>query len=499
MGTTFVVVFVILSSFLTAAHSASFNRTSFPPGFIFGAASAAYQIEGAAFGGGRGPSIWDTFTHKFSEKIADRSNGDVADDFYHRYKDDVKLMKFIGMDTFRMSISWSRILPRGKLSGGVNKEGITFYNIVFNELLANGIIPFVTLFHWDLPQALEDEYGGFRSPLIIKDFKDFAELCFKEFGDRIKYWVTMNEPFSFVNGGYDGGILGTFAPGRCSNRTICDHGNSSTEPYIVAHHMLLSHAEIVKLYKKKYEIVQKGEIGIVLVSHWFVPYSNSTLDAKAAQRALDFIYGWFIDPVVYGRYPRIMRSLVGDRLPKFTKKQRVLLKGSYDFLGINYYTGNYAAHVLTRSQNNTSSTTDNMARLTTVRNGVPIGNPTGVGAFYVYPQGLHDLLVYTKERYKDPIIYITENGMGDQNNGTIRQGITDPQRVDFYVRHLQAIRKAMRQGVKVKGFIAWAFLDVFEWNSGYTLRFGLNYVDYKHKLKRIPKQSAIWFKNFLKK
>ncbi|KAK4384082.1 Furcatin hydrolase [Sesamum angolense] len=153
-----------------------------------------------------------------------------------------------------MSISWPRILPRGKLSGGVNKRGIAFYNNVFNELLANGITPFVTLFHWDLPQTLEDEYKGFLSPNIIDDFRDFVELCFKEFGDRVKHWITLNEPFSFASGGYDGSFTGHLAPGRCSARDKCSQGNSATEPYIVAHHLLLSHAATVKLYKEKYQL-----------------------------------------------------------------------------------------------------------------------------------------------------------------------------------------------------------------------------------------------------
>ncbi|XP_073141528.1 beta-glucosidase 13-like [Henckelia pumila] len=482
----------------TNALKSHFNRSSFPPGFTFGAASAAYQYEGAAFEDGKGPSIWDNFTHKFPEKIADRSNGDVADDFYHKYKDDVKLMIDTGLDAFRMSISWPRILPNGKLSGGVNKKGIAFYNNVFNELLANGVTPFVTLYHWDLPQALEDEYNGFLSTHVINDYRDFVELCFKEFGDRVKHWITLNEAYIFTNGGYDGGVAGTLAPGRCSNRTICAQGNSATEPYIVAHHLLLCHATAVKLYREKYKATQKGEIGITLVTHWFVPFSSSRLDVKAAQRALDFMYGWFANPVVYGEYPKIMRSTVGNRLPEFTKEEKEMLKGSYDFLGLNYYTGNYAAHLSARN-GIVSSSTDNMVHLSTDRNGVPIGSPTGVSIFFTYPKGLYDLLVYTKEKYNNPTIYITENGYGSPNNGTVKDGTNDLGRVNFYLRHLQAVRKAINQGVKVKGFFGWTFLDTFEWGSGYTLRFGYYYVDFKDGLKRIPKKTAIWFKNFLGK
>ncbi|CAA2978076.1 Beta-glucosidase 12 [Olea europaea subsp. europaea] len=246
--------------------STPFNISSFPSGFMFGASSSAYQYEGAAKEDGKGQSIWDTFAHKYSGKISDNSNGDLANDFYHRYKEDVKLMEFIRLNAFRFSISWTRILPQGKLSQGVNKEGITFYNSLINELLSKGIQPFATIYHWDLPQALEDEYGGFLSPRVVDDFKDFAEVCFKEFGDRVKYWSTMNEPYIFIVNGYDSGAM---APGRCSSwmNNDCPVGNSATEPYIVAHIMLLCHAQTVKLYRQKYKLHQKGEIGIALVSH----------------------------------------------------------------------------------------------------------------------------------------------------------------------------------------------------------------------------------------
>ncbi|KAL0285729.1 UNVERIFIED_CONTAM: Furcatin hydrolase [Sesamum angustifolium] len=304
----------------------------------------------------------------------------------------------------------------------------------------------------------------------------------------------MNEPFIFANGGYDGELLGNMAPGRCSAREKCFQGNSSTEPYIVAHHLLLCHAATVKLYKEKYQPIQTGEIGITLVTHWFIPYSSSRLDVEAAQRALDFMYGWFINPLVHGNYPRIMQSLVGNRLPKFTKEQAAMLKGSFDFLGLNYYTGIFAAHIFSRD-GNISSTTDNMVRLSTLDiNNVSIDEPTGMHAFFVYPKGLYKLLVYTKEIYKNPTIYITENGIADSSNGTVKHAIEDLQRIKFYSGHFRTVQEAINQGVNVKGFFAWSFLDTFEWRSGYTLRFGLYYVDYKNGFKRVLKQSAAWLK-----
>ncbi|KAL2514181.1 Beta-glucosidase 17 [Forsythia ovata] len=378
----FLVLVIISSTVLSvsaenvpSSHiSTPLNRTSFPSDFVFGAASSAYQYEGAAKEDGRGPSIWDNFTHKYPGKILDRSNGDIANDFYHRYKDDIKLMEFIGINAFRFSISWSRILPYGTLSKGVNKEGISFYNNLINELLSKGLQPFPTIYHWDLPQALQDEYGGFLSPRIVDDFRDFAEVCFKEFGDRVKHWVTMNEPYIFILGGYD---LGIMAPGRCSSwmNNDCPGGNSAIEPYIAGHLMLLCHAQTVKLYREKYKPYQKGQIGIVLISHWFVPYSKRQADVKAAQRALDFMLGWFLNPLTYGDYPKSMHTLLGKRLPNFTHEEAELVKGSYDFLGLNYYTSFYAANLPAVNTVNTSILTDSKANLTSERNGKFIGNP----------------------------------------------------------------------------------------------------------------------------
>ncbi|KAI8545762.1 hypothetical protein RHMOL_Rhmol07G0063500 [Rhododendron molle] len=475
--------------------SSSYNRTSFPADFVFGTASSAYQFEGAWKEGGKGQSIYDVFTHKYPDKIANRSNGDVAVDFYHHHKEDVQLMKFMGMDAFRFSISWARILPRGKLSGGVNKEGVAFYNNLINELIANGLKPFITLFHWDLPQALEDEYGGFLSPRIVADFVDFAELCYKEFGDRVKHWITLNEPWTFAFLGYD---LGSLAPGRCSawRNNDCPAGDSATEPYIVGHHMLLCHGAAAKVYKEKYLASQKGQIGISLASQWILPYSNSKLNEEAAQRALDFTYGWFIDPLTYGEYPKIMRSVVGKRLPKFPPEQVTLVKGSCDFVGLNYYTGFYAIDVPVANTVNVSYEYDILATLTSERYGKLIGNPTGVSTNYIFPKGLQDLLIYTKEKYNNPVIYITENGMGDANNVTTKEGVKDYLRIYFYRRHLEAVQNAIKASVNVKGFFAWAFIDNFEWASGYTIRYGLGYVDYHDGLKRYPKRSAFWFKKF---
>jgi len=477
------------------------NRTSFPSDFIFGAATAAYQVEGAWNEDGKGPSIWDHYTHKYPEKINERGNGDVACNSYHLYKTDVQLLKQMNADAYRFSISWPRILPNGKLSGGVNEKGIEYYNNLINELLKNGIQPFVTLFHWDLPQALDDEYGGFLSRRIIKDYRDFANLCFERFGDRVKFWSTFNEPWTYSSIGYNSGAL---APFRCSSwlGNNCTGGDSGTEPYIVAHNQLLSHAAVVKLYRQRYQVTQKGNIGIVLVSHWYEPMTNSVADRKAAQRQIDFNFGWFMQPLTSGEYPTSMQQLVGKRLPRFSKRQSERVKGSFDFLGLNYYTAMYAAdNKSLASTTRFSYSTDPQVTLSYKRNGVLIGTETGSDWLHVYPRGFYELLHYVKAKFQDPNIYVTENGISEANNAklSLKEALEDEDRIKYYHDHFVSLHKAIKEGVKVKGYFAWSLLDNFEWAAGYTQRFGIHFVDYKDGAKRYPKLSAKWFENFLKK
>ncbi|KAG5538995.1 hypothetical protein RHGRI_019521 [Rhododendron griersonianum] len=479
-------------------HSSASNltRSSFPAGFVFGAGSSSYQIEGAACEDGRAPSIWDIFTHNDPEKIADHSTGDVADEFYYHYKDDISLLKNIGLDAFRFSISWPRILPKGKISGGVNPTGVQFYNSIINETLAIGLKPYVTLFHWDLPQALDHDYGGFLSADIIDDYRDYVDFCFATFGDRVKHWFTLNEPYEFTYYGYG---TGGYAPGRCSSYIgNCTSGNSATEPYIVGHHLLLSHAAAVKLYREKYKASQKGQIGVILSCKWSVPFSKNTAGQKAAQRFIDFMLGWFLHPLTYGDYPQIMKSLVGDRLSKFTESESQMLKMSYDYLGINYYTSLYAATSSLSSNNlNLSITTDNRVVSSEEKNGVPIGQPTDVSWLYGCPKGIRSLMLYIKDNYGNPPIFITENGVATANNGNIEQSLEDEQRITYHYEHLTYLLKAIKEGADVKGYFIWSFLDDFEWRLGYTVRFGITYVDYKNRLRRYPKRSAEWFNKFL--
>ncbi|KAK4491553.1 hypothetical protein RD792_002305 [Penstemon davidsonii] len=462
------------------------NRKGFPKGFVFGSASAAYQIEGAYKAKGKGPSMWDNFTHTYPDKIKDQSNGDVAIDSYNLYKEDVKLLKNMGADAYKFSISWSRILPGGTLSEGVSQEGISYYNSLINELLANGVEPWVTLLHLDLPQPLQDAYGGFLSPNIV-----------------VKYWITINEPWGLSFLGYTRGI---FAPGRCSEwiGNNCPAGDSATEPYNVTHYQLLAHAATVKLYRDKYQELQKGQIGITVNSFWVVPYEETEEHIKAKYRVLDFMLGWVMDPITLGRYPESMTTRVGRRLPKFTKEEAKSLKGSFDFLGVNYYSANYAINYApnTTTHVHVSYLTDSGAIFTGEKDGVPIG-PQGSSKswYYAYPKGLRQLLRYIKDKYNDPLIYVTENGLDEDNQDDlpISEAMNDYKRKDYFFDHLCCLREAIEQdGANVKGFFAWSLTDNFEWISGYLVRFGIHYVDFRDKsFKRYPKYSATWFRNIL--
>ncbi|KAJ4834472.1 hypothetical protein Tsubulata_007928 [Turnera subulata] len=495
-----------LLALFTEPTTAGFNPSEFPNGFYFGSATSAYQVEGSANKSGRGPSVWDTFAHEQPGRILDRSNGDVAVDFYHRYKEDLKRMKDTGLNAFRFSISWSRVIPHGQIRAGVNEEGIRFYNSVINEALKIGLEPFVTIFHWDTPQALEDKYGGFLSKNIVSDFLDYAEFLFRTFGDRVRHWITLNEPWAYAAWGFD---TGEFAPGRCSkwvNEDVCKVGNSSTEPYIVAHHLLLSHAAAVKVYRQKYKATQKGKIGFTLDSYWFEPYSKDTRDIDAAKRSIDFHFGClyfdrFMDPVTFGDYPRTMRDYVKERLPKFTFEESAMVKGSLDFLGVNYYSARFAANVEHVDPKRLSYTNDARRELRfSDSSGNSIGPEAGLTWLRVAPYGIRYLLNYTKDTYRNPEIFVTENGVAhDNETATYDEIIHDKIRIDYYDSHLGNISVAMRDyGVNIKGFFAWSFMDNFEWSSGYTKRFGLTYVDYNNNLTRIPKDSSKWFSNKLR-
>ncbi|KAL8480724.1 hypothetical protein ACS0TY_027314 [Phlomoides rotata] len=489
----FIVVFGAISNICECQN---ISRSSFPKGFVFGTASSAYQYEGAVKENERGQTIWDTFAHTFG-KVLDFSNADVANDQYHLYKEDAQLMKDMGMDAYRFSIAWSRIYPNG--TGKINQAGIDHYNNVINALLAQGMKPYVTLYHWDLPQSLEDRYMGWLDPQSIKDFATYAETCFKEFGDRVKHWITFNEPHTFSVQGYDDGL---HAPGRCSIllHVFCRAGNSATEPYIVAHNVLLAHANVVDIYKKTYQTKQHGSIGITLDSFWYESATNTSDDIQATQRAIDFNLGWFIEPLIVGDYPKSMRDRVGNRLPRFSPNQSRQVKGSFDFIGINHYTTWYASkdkiYIIDGLHNGSLSDSD--AFITPIANGKPTHERANSAWLYIVPSGIRSLMNYIRQKYGNPLVIITENGMDDGNMAfsSIKE---DTKRIKYHNDYLTNLLAAIKEdGCNVRGYFVWSMLDNWEWASGFNSRFGLYYVDFNDKeRKRYAKDSVKWFKNFL--
>ncbi|KAK1285381.1 Beta-glucosidase 13 [Acorus calamus] len=407
-------------------------------------------------------------------------NGDVAADVYHLYKEDVQILKSLGTDVYRFSISWPRIFP--------------------------GIEPMVTIFHWDVPQVLEDEYGGFRSKRILNDYSEFAEFCFRRYGDRVKKWVTINEPSIFATHGYQNGIN---APGRCSPQYgNCAGGDSSREPYVVAHNLLLAHSQAVQIYRSKYWERQKGTIGISLHSDWYIPYSSSKQDEDATQRVIDNTLGLYLDPIVFGDYPSSVKRLVRDRLPVFTKQESEAIKGSFDFIGVNHYVTLYVMDNATEEANSRKTDTpdqvlpdspdvpDAFAVTSSDKNGVQIGpSEGGVDYWRSYPQGIKLLLDYIRKNYHNPPMYITEIGYVTLDEGQpLIDILQDYDRIRYIEDTLNYTLQAMRSGTDVRGFLMWSYIDNFEWDNGYPFRLGLYHVDYTDKnLRRIPKASAYWF------
>ncbi|CAO2042988.1 unnamed protein product [Urochloa humidicola] len=477
--------------------SAVVDRGQFPDGFLFGTATSAYQIEGAYLEGNRGLSNWDVFAHR-PGTIEDGSNGDISDDHYHRYMEDIELMNSLGVNSYRFSIAWTRILPRGRF-GDVNPDGVAFYNDLIDALLQKGIQPFVTISHYDIPQELETRYGGWLSPEIQKDFVYLAEVCFMMFGDRVKFWITFNQPNLFLKFSY---MDGWYPPGRCSQPFgNCASGNSSIEPYIAGHNMILSHANAVSVYRKKYQEKQDGHIGISMCTRWYEPFRNSTVDILAVERALAFSGPWFLDPIIFGDYPTEMREVLGPNLPEFTSQQKKELKNTkLDFVGLSHYTTLYMKDCIFSPCEIDPIDGDARAFSTGVGDdGVLIGEVTGSPFFYSVPQGIEQLVMYYKQRYNNMPIYITENGYAQASNSsmTAKDFTNDTQRINYIRDYLTFLASAIRKGADVRGYFVWSLLDCFEWTSGYTQRLGIYHVDFK-TLERTPKLSAKWFRDFLK-
>lgn len=454
----------------------------FPENFIWGTATSAYQIEGAYREDGRGLSIWDAFSH-IPGKVLNGDSGDIACNHYHRFEEDVALMKEMGVTAYRFSISWSRLIPQGR--GDINESGIAFYNRLINKLLDNNIQPWVTLFHWDLPLALQLEIDGLLNPDIADYFANYANLCFTRFGDRVKRWITLNEAWCSAMLGHGMGIK---APGR----------RSINEPYIVGHNLLRAHGKIVDLYRHRYQKTQQGLIGIANNCDWREAKTDSIGDRAAATRALEFFLGWFADPVYLGNYPESMHIRLGERLPAFSDRERALIKDSSDFFGLNHYTTMLAENVESNSRlrNNVRGNGGISQDQQVLLHDDPGWEKTDMG-WNIVPWGCRKLLEWVTARYDRPAIYITENGCAISGN-SIEECIKDSRRIDFLTAYLKECKKAIDNGVDLRGYFVWSLLDNFEWEFGYKMRFGLHHVDFKTG-QRMPRKSAGWYKTVIGK
>ncbi|KAK3084655.1 hypothetical protein FSP39_017015 [Pinctada imbricata] len=477
----------VLVALVTAADDTTFYYGDFPSDFAWGTATAAYQIEGAWNEDGRGPSIWDTFSHT-KGKIVDNSNGDQAADSYHKYKEDVQLLKKLGVTHYRFSISWSRVLTNGSVFSR-NQKGIDYYNNLIKELISNNIVPFVTLYHWDLPQPLED-MGGWPNRKIVDYFAAYADFVFNEFGSKVKHWITFNEPSVFLTLGYGNG---EHAPGKTSA--------PGTDPYLGAHHVVLAHAQAYDIYNRKYRALQGGRVGITLNVDWKQPKTSAEADFNAAQRSLEFFLGIFANPIFLdGDYPQVVKDTVAakstrqglsqSRLPTFTPDEIAKNKGSSDFFGLNHYTSR-----LVSNREGVASTPNIFDDIGTVEE----VDDSWIGAksswLKSYPQGLRKLLDYINVKYNYPQVYVTENGFSDC--GDIEDGL----RLSYVKNYTNEILKAINlDRCNVSGYFLWSLIDNFEWARGYTERFGIVKVDYERGGRdRTPKQSYHFYKDLIKR
>ena len=459
---------------IVSRHS---NYHRFPEDFVWGTATSSYQVEGATHEGGRGVSIWDSYS-KEKGKIADGSNGDVACDHYNRMEEDVQLIKSLGLKAYRFSIAWPRIFPNGK-GEEPNIEGIDFYNRLIDELLKNDIEPWATLYHWDLPQSLQDEYGGWQSPNIIDDFGRYASVCFDAFGDRVKNWITLNESWTVAVQAYEDG---TKAPGIVTNPQY--------EVYIAAHHLLLAHARAARIYRENYFENQKGKIGISNCGDFRYPLNpESNEDQDAAERAMIFQYGWLTDPLVFGDYPAEMRVRLGNRLPQFTDAQQEEMKMSIDFMGLNHYSTLYAS-----ARKDKLAYGGYWADMDVEFSSDPSWRKNYMG-WSTNPDGCRELLRWISRRYGDIPIVITENGTSEDDYN-LEVAKHDEGRREYFEQYIRACGEAIDLGVKLEGYFAWSLMDNFEWEYGYTRRFGLCYVDFE-TLERTPKLSALSYKKIV--
>ncbi len=430
----------------------------FPRGFLWGAATSAYQIEGSPLADGAGASIWHRFAHA-PGNIVDGSTGDEACDHYRRSGADLGLMRGLGLGAYRFSVSWGRVLPEGR--GRVNRKGLGFYARLVDCLLEHGIAPVVTLYHWDLPLALE-ERGGWAERDAMHWFADYATLLYRSLGDRVGHWITLNEPWVVMHGGY---VEGKLAPGRR------DLGEAAR----VSQNLLLAHGQAVRAYRAE----GRHAIGIAVNLEPKHPASGSLADREATQRADAYMNRQFLDPIVHGEHPDAVCGMFGLAWPVWSEEDKALAQSPIDFLGVNYYSRGLTRH-------------DPAVEPHRARNVLDPTRATTAMGWAIYPEGLIDTLEWVKDRYGNPPIYITENGAAFPDPPPREGSVADPLRVAYLREHLCAARTALARGVDLRGYFAWSLLDNFEWAEGYSKRFGLIYVDYETQARTL-KQSAHFY------
>ncbi|XP_046903198.1 lactase-phlorizin hydrolase-like [Hypomesus transpacificus] len=465
-----------------------YHYGTFPEGFNWGVASSAYQIEGGWNADGKGRSVWDNFTQN-SSNIPGNATGDVACDSYNRLDEDLEMLRALEVKSYRFSLSWSRIFPNG-LRTSLNQKGVDYYNKLIDGLLASNITPMVTLYHWDLPQVLQTFYG-WEDIQMINIFNDYCDFCFSTFGDRVKFWMTFNQPYTIAWSGYG---LGLIPPNEV---------NPGYGPYKVAHNLLKAHATVYHTYDDKYRQSQGGLVSIALNADWAEPKDiNVPREIAAADRALQFQLGWFAHPIFRnGDYPDAMKWQVGNkselqgltdsRLPTFTEEEKAFIKGTADVFCINAYTTKIVRHVTARLSPESYDFDQDLGE--EEDSDAPT---TAISKQRAVAWGLRRLLNWIKEEYGDPEIYITENGVATDTKTTV----DDIVRIFYYKTYIDEALKAHNlDGVKVRGYTAASLMDSFEWLNGYTVGFGLYHVDFTQLSRpRTPKRSALYYSQVIR-
>ncbi|MFK9094424.1 glycoside hydrolase family 1 protein [Bacillus salipaludis] len=446
--------------------------------FLWGTATASYQCEGGWNEGGRVPSLWDIFLHKNNLE-----NGNVASDHYHQYKEDIRLMKEGGHNTYRFSLAWPRIIKN--LQGEVNQEGINFYHNVIDECLANGIEPFITLFHWDLPQYLE-EIGGWASREVVAAFEHYAAIVFKEYGDKVTYWTTFNEPRYYVFSGYK---IGNYPPAIDDTQLTIQ----------ASFYMMLANAKAVKQYR---EMGQNGKIGIV---HSYSPIFgiDDSLETKIAMRNADnYFNNWILDTAILGEIPVDMLGRLHEKYDlSFMKTDdfKTIKENTVEFVGLNYYARAlirpYSGGETILRINNSGAEGRGTSKVVVKNWFEQVWDPTSEFTEWdteIYPQGLYEGIMMAYRKYGIPI-YITENGIGMYEDITV-ESIRDEKRIEFLNDHIDAIQRAVEEGADVRGYYIWSTMDLYSWKNGHDKRYGLVAIDFENDCKRKPKASYYWYK-----